>query len=134
MSIYVDSSALLKLYVEEDESDAAEAILGASRDWTTGRHTYVEVRRNLARLLDGRDLAAARSAFGADWESIDVVELSDEVCEAAAAIAERTSVRSLDALHLGAAQVVGGGTMPIVTFDTRQAEAARALGWPVFGA
>jgi predicted nucleic acid-binding protein len=62
-----------------------------------------------------------------------VVELTHEVCEAAAELAEVTGARSLDALHLGAAKVVGGGALPFVTFDLRQAQAARALGWVVLG-
>jgi predicted nucleic acid-binding protein len=62
-----------------------------------------------------------------------VVELTHEVCEAAAELAEVTGARSLDALHLGAAKVVGGGAFPFVTFDLRQVQAARALGWVVLG-
>jgi hypothetical protein len=44
-----------------------------------------------------------------------------------------TGARSLDALHLGTAKVVGGGALPFVTFDLRQAQAARALGWFALG-
>lgn len=61
------------------------------------------------------------------------MELTAEVCEAAAEIAEVAGARTLDALHLGAAKVVGGGTLPFVTFDLRQAQVARSLGWTVLG-
>ena len=81
----------------------------------------------------GSDLTAARRQFERDWANTAVVELTHEVCEAAAELAEVTGARSLDALHLGAAKVVGGGALPIVTFDLRQAQAARALGWVVLG-
>ncbi|MEX1163828.1 MAG: hypothetical protein WEB03_09625 [Nitriliruptor sp.] len=40
MTLYVDTSALLKLYVEEAESSACEAYLGSDDDWVTGRHTF----------------------------------------------------------------------------------------------
>jgi uncharacterized protein len=43
-------------------------------------------------------------------------------------------VKTLDALHLAAAQRVGGPELTFVTFDERQAEAARSLGWTVVGA
>jgi predicted nucleic acid-binding protein len=43
-------------------------------------------------------------------------------------------VRTLDALHLAAAQRVGGPAMPFLTFDLRQAQAARSLGLTVVGA
>jgi len=133
VSLYVDSSALLKLYFDEPDSGRAEEILASDLDWITGRLTSVEVRRNLARELVGSDLAAARRQFERDWANTAVVELTLEVCEAAAELAEVTGARSLDALHLGAAKVVGGGALPIVTFDLRQAQAARSLGWVVLG-
>ena len=134
MSLYVDSSALLKRYVDEPDSDSAEALLQSDPSLLTGRHTIVEVRRNLARLLDGRALNAARTAFTRDLGAISLVELDATTCEAAAAIAEVTGVRSLDALHLAAAQRIGGPAVPFLTFDVRQAQAARALGLTVLGA
>ena len=133
MSVYVDSSAYLKLYFEERDSDRAGELLGSDPDWVTARHTLVEVRRNLARELAGSDLAAARQQFERDFEATAVVELTAEVCGAAAELAEVTGARTLDALHLGAARVVGGGALPLITFDLRQAQAARALGWAVLG-
>jgi predicted nucleic acid-binding protein len=131
MSTYVDSSALLKRYVEEADSAAADALLRADRSLLTARHTIVEVRRNLARLLSGRDLVAARAAFVDDLRSLSIVELDEATCESAAAIAETTVVRTLDALHLAAAQRVSAPGVGILTFDVRQAQAARALGLEV---
>jgi uncharacterized protein len=133
MSIYVDSSALLKLYFDEPGSTRAEELLSADATWVTARHTAVEVRRNLARELRAAELTAARQQFGRDWQNTAVVELTPEVCEAAAELAELTGARTLDALHLAAAKVVGGGALPVVTFDVRQAQAARSLGWVVLG-
>ena len=128
MSTYVDSSALLKRYVEEADSAAADALLRGDHALLTARHTIVEVRRLLARLLSGRDLAAARSAFAHDLRLFSIIELDETTCESAAAIAETTSVRTLDALHLAAAQRVAEPGVGFLTFDLRQAQAARALG------
>lgn len=132
MTAYVDSSALLKLYLDEPETPIAQRILAGQR-WATGRHTYVEVRRNLARALDGPDLDKARRSFARDWEQVDVVDIGAHVGEVAAAMAERTGLSTLDALHLGAAEAVGG-SRPFLTFDRRLAEAARSIGWTVVGA
>ena len=132
MTVYVESSSLLKLYLDEPESDAVAGLLTGER-WTSGRHTLVEVRRNLARVLESGSLEAARRRFATDWERVDVVELGTRVCELAADLAERTGLRSLDALHLGAAESLGV-EIPFVTFDRRLAEAARSLGWTVLGA
>ncbi len=134
MSLYVDSSALLKRYVDEPDSEAAEALLRSDPSLLTARHAVIEVRRNLARLLDATDAAAARSAFTRDLRVFSIVELDEVTCETAAGIAEMTGVRTLDALHLAAAQRIGGPAVALLTFDLRQAQAARSLGITVLGA
>ena len=48
MSLYVDSSALLKRYMDEPDSDVADSLLRSDPSLLTARHTIVEVRRNLA--------------------------------------------------------------------------------------
>lgn len=134
MSLYVDSSALLKRYVEEPDSEEADALLLSDPKLLTARHTVVEVRRNLVRLLSERDAGSARQAFLEDIAVFSLIELDEVTCEAAAGIAELTGVRTLDSLHLAAAQRAGGPGSPFLTFDRRQAQAARALGFSVLGA
>jgi predicted nucleic acid-binding protein len=131
VSTYVDTSALLKRYVDEADSAAADTLLRADPALLTARHTIVEVRRNLARLLSGRNLVAARAAFADDLRSLSIIELDEAPCESAASIAETTGVRTLDALHLAAAQRVSAPGVGFLTFDLRQAQAARALGLTV---
>ena len=132
MTLYVDSSALLKRYVDEPDSDRAVELLSTDPTLVTGRHTVVEVRRNLARVLSPTDATVARAAFATDLTSFSIVELDANTCELAATIAEQTSVRTLDALHLGAARRLGT-QLTFVTFDVRQAHAARSLGFAVAG-
>jgi predicted nucleic acid-binding protein len=129
---YADSSALLKRYVDEPDSDAAEELLRGDPELVTGRHTVVEVRRNLARMLSGTALTEARRWLATDLSSFAIVELDDVTCELAATIAEQTGVRTLDALHLGAARRLGLA-LTFITFDLRQGQAARALGFRVAG-
>ncbi|MEJ7891058.1 MAG: type II toxin-antitoxin system VapC family toxin [Solirubrobacteraceae bacterium] len=134
MSLYVDSSALLKRYVDEPDSEAAGALLRSDDSLLTARHTVVEVRRSLARVLGERDASEARAAFARDVHALSLIELDVDTCEAAATIAEATGARTLDALHLAAAQRAGGSAVQFLTFDVRQAQAARALGFTVVGA
>lgn len=134
MTLYLDSSALIKRYVAEDDSDAAEAVLLGDIEWVTGRHTFVEVMLALARRLDATERGVASSAFERDWERMIVVSLDDIVCRRATDLGIVTAARSLDALHLAAAERVGGRSIPIVTFDVRLGHAARALGFGVIGA
>lgn len=133
MTLYVDSSVLLKRYVDEPDSDRAVELLTTDPTLVTGRHTVVEVRRNLARVLSPTDATAARASFATDLASFSIVELDANTCELAATVAEQTGVRTLDALHLGAARRLGT-QLTFVTFDVRQAHAARSLGFAVAGA
>ena len=133
MSLYVDTSALLKRYIEEDESTACERFLVTDPSWITARHTWVEVLRNLGRLLQGSERARVRDLFRTDWSRMLIVELDATTCDRAGDLAETLQVRTLDALHLAAAERAGAGTLPFLTYDVRQAQAARSLGWSVLG-
>lgn len=133
MTIYVDASALLKRYLDEPDSDAAEQIL-ESDELVSGRHVVVELRRNLARLTPLPQLAAVKERLERDLATMAIVELDAVTCETAAGIAEVTGVRTLDALHLGCAHRAGGSVLPFLTYDLRQAQAARSLGYTVLGA
>lgn len=132
MTLYADSSAILKRYVDESDSERAVEVLLSDPVLVTGRHAIVEVRRNLARLLTPLDAMAARASFAADLASFAIVELDAATCELAATIGEQAGVRTLDALHLGAARRLGVA-ITFLTFDVRQAQAARSLGMTVVG-
>ena len=134
MTLYVDSSALAKRYVAEADSDTAEAILLEDPDWVSANHTFVEVALALSRRLEDADLGSALAGFDADWRRTLIVALDDTVCRRAAEIGRVTGSRTLDALHLAAAERAGGRSLPFVTFDLRLAQAARAIGFTVIGA
>lgn len=131
---YVDSSALVKRYVEEPESSRSNGLLDADQDWITAAISEVEIRRVLAIRLEGPALADARAGFLRDWERTAVVALDATTLGQAAALAEATRVRSLDAIHLAALSRAGSRATRMVTFDIRLAAAARSLGWAVVGA
>jgi predicted nucleic acid-binding protein len=124
---------LFKRYVDEHDSAAAIELMAADKVLVTTRLTEVEVRRNLSRLLTADDLDVARRQLSIDLDAFALVALDATTCNEAARIAEQTLCRSLDALHLGAALRAGRSTA-LLTFDVRQARAARALGMSVLGA
>jgi len=132
VTLYVDTSALLKRYVAEHDSDAAEQFMAADPVLVTSRLTEVEVRRSLSRLLNSSDAPAAKRQFLNDLDSFALVSLDGATCNEAARVAEQTLCRSLDALHLAAAVRTGPSTT-LLTFDNRQAQAARSLGLAVIG-
>lgn len=133
MTLYVDTSALLKRYVEERDSDAAEQFMASDPVLVTSWLTEVELRRNITRLLDGEELVRTRRRVQSDLDAFALVSLDVTTCNEAARIAEQTLCRSLDALHLAAARRAGDLTT-LLTFDVRQAQAARSIGLTVVGA
>ncbi len=133
MTTYVDSSVLLKNYFAEPDSSVAERILSSDPVLVTSWVTYIEVRRNLARQLSGAELREAKQQFAADIDEMALIAVDEAVCRAAAQIGEQLAVRSLDAIQLASAQRLAIPSLPFVTFDLRQAQAARSLGFTVLG-
>ncbi len=68
-----------------------------------------------------------------DWQRTFIVALDEAVCRRAAELGVATGARSLDALHLAAAERAGGRSMPILTYAVRLAMVARSLGFGVIG-
>jgi len=134
VTLYVDPSALLKRYVEEPDSPLAVELINSDPVLVTSWITLVEVRRNLGRLLAGNELAAARRQVADDLDHFALVLVDEAVCEAAAEIGEVMGVRSMDAIHLACAKRLRIPSLPFLTFDLRQAQAARSLGLTVLGA
>jgi predicted nucleic acid-binding protein len=132
LSLYLDPSALLKAYVKEPGTDLVVELLGSDSEWVSARHTEVEVRRNLGRLLSGSRLTLERGRFLEDWEKFHILELDEPTCSLAARIGEETLLRTLDCLHLAAAERFGEASL--VTFDAPLATKARKRGLTVVGA
>ena len=131
MTLYVDSSALIKRYLKEDGAAEAVAHMASDPVLVTSALTAIEVRRNLTRILTD-DLEVMRARFVVDLDAFAVIPLDAQVCAEAARIAEKTLCRSLDAIHLAAARRAGPATT-VLTFDQRRAQAARSIGLSAIG-
>ncbi len=132
MTLYVDTSALMKRYIDEPDSDLAAEMMLSDPVLVTSRLTEIELRRNLTRLLSGKDILGVRRRVQADLYSFALVDLDARTCNEAARVAEQTLCRSLDALHIAAALRCGDSTT-FLTFDIRQAQAARSAGLTAIG-
>lgn len=122
--IYLDSSALLKLIRVGDESGALGEWLSARPDepGATSELGRVEVIR-AARRIGERVSTEARAVIG----DVDLVPLNRAVQDLACDIAD-PGLRTLDALHLASAVLLGGELTAFVTYDHRLASAARTAG------
>jgi predicted nucleic acid-binding protein len=120
---YIDSSALLKLIVREDETAALEADLAGRDGLVTSTLAVVECRRAVRRGGPKRLLQQAEEVF----EIVYLVDMTRPILERAAAL-EPALVRSLDAIHVATALSVGDPALKMLTYDDRMAEAAQAGG------
>ena len=133
MTSFLDSSALVKRYVNEPDSDYAAALIDADEVLVSSWLTVVEVRRTVARILSGSDLSRAKELIAEDFDKIALVSPDTSTWQTAADIAEALGVRSLDSVQLACAQRLRITGLRFVTFDIRQGVAARALGFSVVG-
>lgn len=123
---YADSSALVKLIVDEPESLALDSYLEAMpTTLVTSRVALVEVVR-AARIAN--PAAEVEQRAGALVESCVLVDPAPPLLARAARLATRR-VRALDAIHLASAELVEPDEM--LVYDARLAEAAAAAGLPV---
>ena len=123
--VYLDASAAVKLVVREPESRSVREFVGDRTARVSSRLLTVELLRAVQR-ANPRSLGQARSLLAV----MQFVELDEGIAGRAAAL-EPAGLRSLDAIHLASALELGDELDAFVTYDARQADAARALGLPV---
>ena len=121
---YLDSSAFVKLVVQESESPALRRWL---RDWPT-RASSTLLRVEAVRAVLPSGAMAVRTAR---WQMarLHLIEVTRTLLDVAATLPP--PLRSLDAIHLAAARSLGGDLGTVVTYDQRLAQAAAGLGMVV---
>jgi len=125
--IYLDSAAVVKLVHAEPESRALRGWLDerAETGWISSVLVEIESFRALARYAPD-----AISRLPAVLEQIDLIDLGPCIRSLARAV-KPTTVRSLDAIHLGTALHSRSGLTSFVTYDKRLLDAAQAAGLEV---
>lgn len=122
--VYFDSSALVKLVVDEPGSELAADLWDHCDAALSSRLAYPEVRAALASAgrnhdLDRRGLAAAVDAWEQLWAAVRPVELTAAIERHAGELASRHSLRGADAVHLASALVVGSPDLVVAVWDRR---------------
>ncbi len=134
--IYLDSSALAKLYVPEAESEKLDSFLRSRRGLMISELAITEVLSAVARrrregVLHVDQACEIRDAVleDADSGSFDRLELTPAVHREAERLLfgiDSVPLRTLDALHVALA--VSGAATHVVTFDLRMRTAALQAG------
>lgn len=121
---YADTSAVIKLLVEETDSTAFAAFYDthASAEWVSSALLRIEVGRAVARAMptllpEARDLLLAFSCIAID----------DDIVEGVMNEPDRM-LRSLDAIHLATARILAPELDALVTYDDRLLRAAGDAG------
>jgi uncharacterized protein len=121
---YADTSAVIKLLVEETHSKAFAAFYDSHADaeWVSSALLRIELTRAVSRAMplllpDARDLLSAFS----------YVAIDDDIVEAAMNEPDRM-LRSLDAIHLATARLLGPDLGALASYDDRLSSAAAEAG------
>jgi uncharacterized protein len=134
----LDTSSLVKLYVQEDGSEQVVSLVANADVVTCSAVAYAECRAALARRRRERTLSAAAlpaivARLDADWQRFAVVDATSQLARRAGELADRFNLRGFDAIHLASFELVleRAGDHDDVTFSTADdtlARAARRLG------
>lgn len=131
MTLYLDTSALVKVFLAEAGSASVMAWIETARVLVTSRITYAEARAALARgrrigLLSASDLRVAVAELDAAFRTHAVVEVTEALVHRAGQLAETHALRGYDAVQLAAALEASCDEDAVVfaTFDRALADAA----------
>ena len=110
MFLYLDSSALVKRYIDEPHSEAVAHLMDETLAVGTSAISRVEVGAALARAargdrLDAEGARGAREQFADDWPDFGKVPVTDRLLTRAEELAWKHGLRAYDAVQLAAALV-----------------------------
>ena len=135
MILYLDTSALVKLYIEEERSQAVAEHVERAVTTATAYVSYAEARaafarRRRANTLSSTELSRIVRELDHDWSTYTFVEIGERVVRRAGSLCERHALRGYDAVQLAAALDVrrAGGDVEFACFDAHLNRAARREG------
>ena len=146
-ALYLDTSALVKLFIEEDESPQVRALAEGRKGaevLLVSRLGYTEASVTLARMVHLGRITASElphhlGALEDYWDqSIQEVPLTDEILEDARQLAQRFPLRTYDAIHLASAREarkmlrgIFDGEVRFLAFDGALLKAAELIGFTI---
>ena len=133
MKIYLDTSALVKIYVEETGSFLVRRTVGQANLVATSAMAYVEARAAFVRRrheggLSFRQYRYVIRHLDDDWSRYLVVGVTDTIIRDAARLAEKRYLRTYDAVHLASAVAIHDQTSEPLVFVSWDHHLGRAAG------
>ena len=123
MTLYLDTSSLVKLYVQEVGSEDVRDLVARAAVVATSIVAYPETRAALVRLrrsgdLTPRKFATAKRNFEDQWPAFLALEVTAALGHEAGEFAQRYGLRGFDALHLASfAEVARRAVLPTHAFQ-----------------
>lgn len=122
MNVYFETSALVKLFLDEPEADFARDLWDQSDLVSVGRIAYPEARAALAAAqragrISPSELDDASKRLNRLWTQVQVVELDEALAFSAGDLAESHALRGFDAVHLATAVALRDESLIIATWD-----------------
>jgi predicted nucleic acid-binding protein len=135
MKVYLDTSALLRRYLNEKESEEVVRVMRESHAKVASGLVFVELASVFRRAVRGRQITprehkVVTEAARQDLKYFRIFTGDEELFRQAAVVADLTGLKSLDSIHLACARMAGVDM--IMTYDREMAAAAKAVGVPVW--
>ena len=137
VTLYLDTSDLVKLYLDEPDSDDVRKLVDRAEVVATSVVAYPEARATFARrrrerLMTVAETSAAVRQLDADWPRLLSIPVSEEMARAAGRLADAHGIRGCDAVHLAAFESLvtrcDDEEVQFSCADERLVRAARTLG------
>ncbi|MDD2743966.1 MAG: type II toxin-antitoxin system VapC family toxin [Rhodocyclaceae bacterium] len=141
MILFCDTSALIKLYINEQSSAEVHAYAAMAKAIAVSRIAWAEAMAALARRVrenafDAEAIETVRTRLRHDWSGFAIIEVTQAVVEQAGEYADTFALRGYDSVQLAAARQLQEATSEEVCFscfDVRLKKAAKVLGMQTLG-
>jgi uncharacterized protein len=137
VTVYLDTSELVKLYVDESGSAEIQTLVDQADVVATSVIAYAETRATFARrrrerLMTTAEARAAIRQLDADWPRYMAIVCDGELARSAGRLADAHSIRGADAVHLASFEELvarcDDEELRFASADDKLTRAARGLG------
>ena len=141
MIAYLDTSALVKLYIQEDGQETIQKLVNDAQALGCSHIAFVEAIAAFARVLKERRIVPSlfkklKTRFKEDWREYVRIDLTEKIMERAAELAEQFNLRGYDSVHLASAEYLqkkSDVSIIFACFDKQLNLAAKKLDLAVIG-
>ncbi len=136
MILYLDTSALVKVYIDEDYSETVRTSVSNADLTAISRIGYVEFFSSLTRMLregvlNESKLFSIRANFNSNWQNFYVVDVTNTITIRASELLFSNPLRASDSIHLASVDMLCKNISDEVKFgcfDKRLTEGAQSIG------